>query len=70
MRERCESRREYFLGVSIGREVLVGIGAQVLPYLKIGNGATVGTGAVVTRDVPAGITGVGVPAVERKPKAY
>lgn len=49
-------------GVLIGSGVLVGSGAQILQYLKIGDGSTVGAGAVVTKDVPPGITVVGVPA--------
>jgi maltose O-acetyltransferase len=34
----------------------------VLQGLRIGDDAVVGAGAVVTRDVPAGVTVVGVPA--------
>ncbi len=49
-------------GVRIGRQVLVGTGSQVLQNLDIGDGAVVGAGAVVNRDVPAGQTVVGVPA--------
>jgi sugar O-acyltransferase (sialic acid O-acetyltransferase NeuD family) len=49
-------------GVVIGPGVLVGTGAQVLQYLKVGEAATVGAGAVVTKDVPAGQTVVGIPA--------
>lgn len=37
-------------------------GAVVLPRLTIGADAIVGAGAVVIRDVPAGVTVVGVPA--------
>ena len=40
-------------------------GATVLPRIRIGADAIVGAGAVVIRDVPAGVTVVGVPA---KPK--
>ena len=51
-------------GVVIEDEVLIGTGAQVLQYLRVGSGATVGAGAVVTRDVPKGTTVVGIPARE------
>lgn len=49
-------------GVTLGRGVLVGTGAQILQYLDVGDHATVGAGAVVTRDVAASTTVVGVPA--------
>lgn len=45
----------------------IGAGAVLLPGVRIGKGALVGAGAVVTRDVPAGATVVGVPAREREP---
>jgi sugar O-acyltransferase (sialic acid O-acetyltransferase NeuD family) len=48
--------------VQIGEGALIGIGAIVLPGVNIGAWSTVGGGAVVTRDVPAGVTVVGVPA--------
>jgi len=40
----------------------IGSGATILPRVTIGTGAFVGAGAVVTKDVPAGATVVGVPA--------
>ena len=49
-------------GVTLEPGVLVGTGARVLQYLRVGEAATVGAGAVVTKDVPPGITVVGVPA--------
>jgi|SRR5579863_3838848 len=49
-------------GVVIGGGVLIGTGAQVLQYLHVGAGAIVAAGAVVTRDVSAGTTVVGIPA--------
>ncbi len=47
---------------SLGLASHLGIGATVLPGVKIGSRTTVGAGAVVTRDVPAGVVVVGVPA--------
>jgi acetyltransferase-like isoleucine patch superfamily enzyme len=48
-------------GVKVGSGVLIGTGAQVLQYRTVGDHATVGAGAVVTCDVPPGITVVGNP---------
>ncbi len=41
---------------------IIGSGAQVLGPITIGKGARVGANAVVTKDVPAGVTAVGIPA--------
>jgi sugar O-acyltransferase (sialic acid O-acetyltransferase NeuD family) len=49
-------------GVVLEEGVLIGTGAQVLQYRHVGRGATVGAGAVVTRNVAEGSTVVGVPA--------
>jgi UDP-perosamine 4-acetyltransferase len=49
-------------GVQVGEGAHVGIGASVVQYIKIGAYALVGAGAVVTRDVAARTTVVGVPA--------
>jgi acetyltransferase-like isoleucine patch superfamily enzyme len=48
--------------ITIGSEVWIGRGAIVIGSVTIGDGATVGANAVVTRDVPPGATVVGVPA--------
>lgn len=55
-------------GVVLEEGVLVGTGAQILQYLRVGKGATIAAGAVVTRDVPAGVT-YGVPAKPLEKKA-
>ena len=49
-------------GVFLEDEVLVGTGAQILQYVHVGQGAVVGAGAVVNRDVDRDITVVGIPA--------
>ena len=46
----------------IGRGALLASGATVIGDISIGDHAKVGAGAVVTHDVPAGCTAVGVPA--------
>jgi len=38
----------------LGDGVLVGAGAKVIGEITVGDGATIGPNAVVTRDVPAG----------------
>jgi acetyltransferase-like isoleucine patch superfamily enzyme len=48
--------------VEIGDDVWIGAGCVILPGVRIGNGAIVAAGAVVTKDVPSrGVVG-GVPA--------
>lgn len=52
--------------VTLGRDVWVGGSAIILQGVTIGDGAIVGAGSVVTRDVPAGATVAGNPARVRK----
>ena len=47
---------------TLGRDVVVGAGAKVLGGFTVGDGAKIGSNAVVTRPVPAGATAVGIPA--------
>ena len=46
----------------VERRASIGSGAVILGGVRIGEGATVGAGAVVTRDVPPGATVAGSPA--------
>ena len=47
---------------TIGNNVMIGVGAHVLGAVTVGDGAKIGAGAVVLRDVPPHSTAVGVPA--------
>ena len=40
----------------------IGSGATLLPNVKVGENAIVGAGSVVTKDVPDGVTVMGIPA--------
>jgi serine O-acetyltransferase len=47
---------------TLGNDVIVGVGAKVLGAITIGDGARIGGGSVVLKDVPPHTTAVGVPA--------
>jgi acetyltransferase-like isoleucine patch superfamily enzyme len=48
--------------IVIGNHVWIGMNATILKGVTIGDGAVVAAGAVVNRDVPAGMLAAGVPA--------
>lgn len=48
--------------VEIGDDARIGCNVSVLPFRKIGAGARVGAGSVVTHDIPAGEVWAGNPA--------
>lgn len=52
--------------VVIEDEAWLGAHVTVLPGVRIGRGAVIGAGSVVTRDVPAGAVAFGSPAVVRR----
>lgn len=56
------SKRPESQAVIIGDDVWLGAKCNILPGVTIGRGAVVGTGAVVTSDVPAFAVVAGVPA--------
>jgi serine O-acetyltransferase len=47
---------------TLGRGVVIGAGAKVLGPIVVGDGARIGSNAVVVKDVPPGATAVGIPA--------
>jgi serine O-acetyltransferase len=47
---------------TLGRNVIVGAGAKVVGAFTVGDGARIGSNAVVLREVPPGATAVGNPA--------
>ncbi len=51
-----------FAPVVIEDDADIGVGATILPGVRIGRGAQIGAGAVVSRDIPAYAVAAGVPA--------
>src|SRR5262245_29217627 len=47
---------------TLGKNVVVGAGAKILGPITMGDGAKIGSNAVVVKDVPAGATAIGIPA--------
>ncbi|MBM3566355.1 MAG: serine O-acetyltransferase [Alphaproteobacteria bacterium] len=53
---------------TIRDRVIIGSGAQVLGPIVIGEGARIGANSVVTKDIPPGVTAIGIPAQVVMPK--
>jgi len=53
---------------TIGNKVVIGGGAKLLGAIKVGEGAKIGAGSVVTKDVPPLATVVGIPGRIVEPK--
>ena len=53
----------------IGNDVYIGAGARVLGDVRIGDGVTIGANAIVTQDVPPGVTVVGANRIINVPAA-
>lgn len=49
-------------GVTVGEGAFLGVNAGVIPGRTIGDWTTVGAGGIVVRDLPPGVTAIGVPA--------
>ena len=56
-RQRHEKRHP-----SIGNDVVIGSGAQIIGPIKVGNNSRIAANAVVVKDVPENATMVGIPA--------
>ena len=46
----------------IGRDCVIGVNAIIMPGVKIGNEVVIGSGSVVTKDIPDNCIAVGNPA--------
>jgi acetyltransferase-like isoleucine patch superfamily enzyme len=62
----CPRYLECVLGALVADDAAVGANATILPGVRIGEGALVGAGSVVTRDVPPGTVVAGSPATLKK----
>ncbi len=47
--------------IKVGNNVWFGVGCTVLAGVTIGDNTVIGSGSVVTRDIPSGVVAVGVP---------
>lgn len=53
-------------GPRVGAGAQIGVNVTILPFVRIGEGALVGAGSVVTRDIPAAVVAFGNPAVPHR----
>ena len=59
--ERRNRGLEYARPITVGDNVWIGAGVQVMPGVTIGSNAVIGGGSVVVKDIPDGVLAVGNP---------
>lgn len=59
--ERRNQGLEYALPITVGDNVWIGGGVQVMPGVTIGSNTVIGGGSVVTGDIPPGVVAAGNP---------
>ena len=52
---------EYACPITIGNNVWIGGGVQVMPGVSIGDNTVIGSGSIVTKDIPGGVIAAGNP---------
>ena len=58
----CPESGECMRGPTLKRGCRIGVNVTIVPYVTIGEGTLVGSGSVVTKDLPAGVLAYGNPA--------
>jgi len=61
-----EKSAKLMTGPHIGAGAQIGVNVTILPFVRIGAGALIGSGSVVTRNIPAGAVAYGNPAVPHR----
>lgn len=59
--DRRNAGLEYAYPITVGNNVWIGAGVQVMPGVTIGNNVVIGGGSVVTKDIPDNVVAVGNP---------
>lgn len=52
---------EYAYPITIGKNVWIGGGVQIMPGVTVGDNTVIGAGSIVTKDIPSGVIAFGNP---------
>ncbi|MDD4856908.1 MAG: acyltransferase [Candidatus Krumholzibacteria bacterium] len=58
----CPDSKECMKGPTLKKGCRIGVNVTLLPYVTVGEGTLVGSGSVVTKDLPPGVVAYGNPA--------